>query len=68
MTTPTIVDSHCHLDFESLSVELPDVVNRALEAGVTRMVTICTRLQIAPQRPANAEAHAPVFWAGGPHP
>ncbi|QXT39085.1 TatD family hydrolase [Gymnodinialimonas ceratoperidinii] len=68
MSTPSIVDSHCHLDFDSLSEELPEVVSRAVEAGVTRMVTICTRLRNAPQVQAIAEAHAPVFWAGGTHP
>ena len=68
MTLPQIVDSHCHLDFDSLAPELPDVVARAQAAGVTRMVTICTRLKNADQVRAIAEAHAPVFWAGGTHP
>lgn len=68
MTQPHIVDSHCHLDFDSLASELPDVIARALDAGVTRMVTICTRLRNAPAVQAIAEAHAPVFWAGGTHP
>jgi len=63
-----IVDSHCHLDFDSLSGELPEVVARAGAAGVTRMVTICTRLRTAPAVQAIAEAHAPVFWAAGTHP
>ncbi len=67
-TTFPIVDSHCHLDFDSLSAELPDVVDRAVAAGVTRMVTICTRLRNAPAVQAIAEAHVPVFWAGGTHP
>ncbi|MEJ6391246.1 TatD family hydrolase [Gymnodinialimonas ulvae] len=68
MTQPHIVDSHCHLDFDSLASDLPDVIARALDAGVTRMVTICTRLRNAPAVQAIAEAHAPVFWAGGTHP
>lgn len=63
-----IVDSHCHLDFDSLAVELPDVIARAVTAGVTRMVTICTRLKNAAAVQAIAEAHAPVFWAAGTHP
>ncbi|MBF9049763.1 YchF/TatD family DNA exonuclease [Roseobacter sp. HKCCD9010] len=66
--TPEIVDSHCHLDFPDFAEELPEVIARAAEAGVTRMVTICTRLRNAPQVRAIAEAHAPVFWAGGTHP
>lgn len=66
--TPDIVDSHCHLDFDSLKDELPEVVARAQAAGVTRMVTICTRLRNAGSVQAIAEAHAPVFWAAGTHP
>ncbi|MHA7888720.1 TatD family hydrolase [Roseicyclus sp.] len=66
--TPDIVDSHCHLDFDSLKDELPEVVARAQAAGVTRMVTICTRLRNAASVRAIAEAHAPVFWAAGTHP
>jgi TatD DNase family protein len=66
--TPEIVDSHCHLDFPDFAEELPEVITRAAEAGVTRMVTICTRLRNAPQVRAIADAHAPVFWAGGTHP
>ncbi len=65
---PEIVDSHCHLDFPDFADELPDVVARAVESGVTRMVSICTRLRNAPQVRAIADAHDPVFWAGGTHP
>ncbi|WP_224814166.1 TatD family hydrolase [Hasllibacter sp. MH4015] len=68
MTQAPIVDSHCHLDFDSLAEDLPGVVTRACDAGVTRMVTICTKLRNAPNVRAIAEAHAPVFWAGGTHP
>jgi TatD DNase family protein len=67
-TLPQIVDSHCHLDFDSLAGELPEVVARATAAGVTRMVTICTRLRNAPAVRAIAEGHGPVFWAAGTHP
>ena len=67
-TPPQIVDSHCHLDFDDLIGELPDVVARAKAAGVTRMVTICTRLRKAPSVRAIAETHGPVFWAAGTHP
>ena len=45
---PQLVDSHCHLDFPQLIDELPEVVARARAAGVTRMVTICTRLSAEP--------------------
>ena len=66
--TPEVTDSHCHLDFPDFEGELDDVIARAAEAGVTRMVTICTRLRLEPQVRAIAEAHAPVFYAAGTHP
>ncbi len=68
MSSPKITDSHCHLDFPDFAEELPQVVSRAVEAGVHRMVTICTRLRLLPQVQAIAEAHAPVFFAAGTHP
>ncbi len=63
-----ITDSHCHLDFPDFAEELPQVIDRAVAAGVTRMVTICTKLRSEPQVRAIAEAHAPVFYAAGTHP
>jgi len=63
-----ITDSHCHLDFPELHDELPDVINRALAAGVTRMVTICTKLHQEPAVRLIAESNQPVFYAAGTHP
>ena len=65
---PQITDSHCHLDFPDFEGQLDEVVARAARAGVTRMVTICTRLRNEPAVRAIAEAHAPVFYAAGTHP
>ena len=65
---PELVDSHCHLDFPDFDGELPQIVARAEAAGVTRLVTICTRLKNEPRVRAIAEAHAPVFYAAGTHP
>lgn len=68
MTLPSLVDSHCHLDFPDFDAERPAVIQRALDAGVKRMVTICTRLRNEPSVRAIAEAHDPVFYACGTHP
>ena len=68
MSAPEIVDSHCHLDFPQLAGELPEVVARAEAAGVTRMVTIATKLRNEPPVRAIAEAHPGVFYAAGTHP
>ncbi len=65
---PAIVDSHCHLDFPELAGDLDAVVARARAAGVTRMVTIATKLSAVPGAQAIAEAHKGVFFAAGVHP
>ena len=65
---PALVDSHCHLDFPDFSEDLPQIMARATEAGVTRMVTICTRLRHEPRVRALAETYQGVFYAAGTHP
>ncbi len=68
MTQATIVDSHCHLDFPDFDAERPEVIQRALDAGIERMVTICTKLRLEPQVRAIAETYPQVFYAAGSHP
>jgi TatD DNase family protein len=65
---PVITDSHCHLDFVDFDNERDAVVERAVAAGVHRMVTICTRLRKEPDVRKIAETYAPVFYAAGTHP
>lgn len=65
---PEIVDSHCHLDFPDFDGELPEILARAQAAGVSRMVTICTRPDNEPRVRAMAEANRAVFYAAGTHP
>lgn len=63
-----LVDSHCHLDFPDFAEELDDVVNRASEAGIGRMVTICTRVRKFDQVLAVAERFEQVYCSVGTHP
>ena len=65
---PQITDSHCHLDFPDFDGKLDEFIARAAQVGVTRMVTICTRLRNEPAVRAIAEAYPPVFYAAGTHP
>ncbi len=37
-----IIDSHCHLEYEPMSLALKDVINRANEEGVKFLLTIST--------------------------
>lgn len=64
----TLVDSHCHLDFPDFAEELDDVVQRARDAGVKRMVTISTRLRRFDQVKALAERFDDVYCSAGTHP
>lgn len=68
MTSTPIVDSHCHLDFPDFDNEHEALISRAAEVGVTRMVTICTKLRQEPQVRALAERFDGVFYAAGTHP
>ena len=68
MTDHIIVDSHCHLDFPDFEGEIPDLVARANDAGVKRMVTICTKLKNEPSVRKIAEEHEAVYYAAGTHP
>jgi TatD DNase family protein len=65
---PAITDSHCHLDFPDFDGQQGDIIARARAAGVTRMVTICTRLSQEPKVRALAAAHDGVWYAAGVHP
>ena len=63
-----LVDSHCHLDFEELARDLDAVIARAHAAGVTIMVTICTRVRMLADVLAIAEANPGVYCSVGTHP
>ncbi|WP_232631000.1 TatD family hydrolase [Methylobacterium sp. Leaf118] len=63
-----LVDSHCHLDFPDFAEDIPGVIARAEAAGVTRLLTIATRVAKADTYRALAEAHAAVWYTVGTHP
>jgi TatD DNase family protein len=63
-----LVDSHCHLDFDSFREDFPDVLTRAESAGVGTMVTISTKLSTFENVRAIAEAHETIYCSVGVHP
>lgn len=64
----TVVDSHCHLDFDTFEKEIDAVVARAHEAGVSHMVTISTRVARQSGLRAIAERFDNVYCSVGTHP
>jgi TatD DNase family protein len=63
-----LVDSHCHLDFPELSADLPGVLSRMGDNGVTHALTISTTLATFPAVRAVAEAGPNVWCSAGVHP
>ncbi len=63
-----IVDSHCHLDYDGLFENLPDVLKRAEDAGVGLVLSISSRIRNFPKILGIAEAHENVFCTVGTHP
>lgn len=63
-----LVDSHCHLNFPELKVDLPGVISRARAAGVGCMQTICTEMDEFDEIYGIASAYADVYCSVGVHP
>jgi len=63
-----LVDSHCHLDFDSFDADRAETLARAEAAGVGLMVTICTRVSRFPDILALAESHPRLCCSVGIHP
>jgi len=64
----TLVDSHCHLDFDDFSADLDGIVARARAAGIGRMVTISTRVKRRAGLLAIADRFPDVYCSIGTHP
>jgi TatD DNase family protein len=63
-----LFDTHVNLHAEQFAQDMPEVISRARAAGVTRMVTICDRLDRYPAVKAIAEAHDDIHCTVGVHP
>jgi TatD DNase family protein len=68
--TLELIDTHCHLDLEDFDADRAECIQRAVAAGVTRMITIGTRGGLEGPRAAIALAEQyPMIWATvGIHP
>ena len=62
------VDSHVNLHGEQFAEDLDDVIQRARNAGVKRMITICCQLTDFAAVSAIADAHDDIYCTIGAHP
>jgi TatD DNase family protein len=65
---PTFYDTHAHLDFPDFADDLPEIVDRARTAGISRIVSIGTDLESSRNAVELAERFESVFAAVGWHP
>jgi TatD DNase family protein len=63
-----LIDTHAHLDFPDFAPDLDAVIDRAREAGVTRIITIGTTVEGSRQAVALAQKYPGVFAVVGIHP
>jgi TatD DNase family protein len=63
-----LVDTHCHLDFDSFTADRSEVLSRAVQAGVEQMITIGIDIPTSWRAVALAEANEGVFATVGIHP
>lgn len=66
--TPVFYDTHAHLDSEDYQADLTGVLDRAHQAGITRIITIGTDLVSSQRAVELAEHHDSLFAAVGWHP
>src|SRR5438445_11662451 len=63
-----LIETHAHLDYPDFANDFGDVLRRANEAGVTRIITIGTSIQSSRRAIELAEEYPAVYAAIGVHP
>jgi TatD DNase family protein len=63
-----LIDTHCHLTYPGLFERVGEVIARAKEAGVARMITVGTHVADQHKAISLAREHGAVFAALGIHP
>ena len=63
-----LIESHAHLDYPDFASDLDDVLCRANEAGVTRIVTIGTSVESSRRAVELAEKYSMIYAVIGIHP
>ena len=63
-----LVETHAHLDYPDFANDFDDVLRRATEAGVTRIITIGTSVESSRRAIDLAEKHSNIFAVIGVHP
>jgi len=63
-----IIETHAHLDYPDVAPDFDDVLRRATDAGVTRIITIGTSIESSRRAVGLVEKYPNVFAVIGVHP
>src|ERR1700750_1985695 len=63
-----LIETHAHLDYPDFAADFDDVLRRATDAGVTRIITIGTSVESSRRAVELAEKYPNVFAVIGVHP
>src|SRR5436305_11609137 len=63
-----LVETHAHLDYPDFAPDFDEVLRRAAEAGVSRIITIGTSVESSRRAVELAEKHANIYAVVGVHP
>ena len=63
-----LVDSHCHLDFDTFDGDRSETIQRAFDAGIKILVTICTRYSKFNQIISITDLDPRIYCSVGIHP
>jgi TatD DNase family protein len=63
-----LIETHAHLDYPDFAHDLEDVLRRANEAGVTRIITIGTSIESSQRAVDLAEKYSNIYAVIGVHP
>ncbi len=63
-----LIDTHAHLDYPDFAADFEEILARASEAGVTRIITIGTSIESSRRAVELAEKYPNVFAVIGVHP
>lgn len=61
-------DTHAHLDYPDFKSDLPDLLQRARQAGITRLICVGTDFASSQNAIRLSEAHAEIYAVVGWHP
>ncbi|MBA3881285.1 MAG: TatD family hydrolase [Chthoniobacterales bacterium] len=63
-----LIETHAHMDYPDFAPDFDDVLRRANEAGVTRILTIGTSIESSRRAVELAERHQNIYAVIGVHP